>query len=115
MKNSEFEDAWARDPSVQMMRRVFHRMEMLQKELLGRTGISPFDERLRRVRQISRDFFEKLWPLAQRGGLTRNEKDAATLYVHCLAAILRWERIEVSAEAFTEDKQMSQFIKENSR
>ncbi len=97
------------------MRRIFDRIENLQHEALQRAGISRFDERLRRVRQMSRNLFERAWPLAQRKGLTSTERDAATLYIHCLMRILNWEKMAVSDAIFKADKKITQFITENFR
>ncbi len=51
--------------------------------------------RLRRSREQALELFERAWHLAVRRGVM-NEKDAALLYVHCLARTLRLAGVEVS-------------------
>ncbi len=115
MKNPTLDDEWGHDPAVQGMRRIFARMESLQRELLKRLNLSPLDERLRRCRELSLNLFEKAWPLAQRKGLTRTEEDAASLYLHCFVTILNWEKIRVPEDVFPGGKMIAQFMKENFR
>ncbi len=115
MKISTADDEWGHDPAVQGMRRVFSRMESLQRDLLERLNLSPLDERLRRCRELSRNLFEKAWSLAQRKGLTRTEEDAACLYLHCLVTMLNWEKIRVPQDVFSGDEKIVQFMSENFR
>ncbi len=109
------DDEWGHDPSVQRMRRVFGQMETLQRELLERLKLSPLDERLRRCRELSRNLFEKAWPLAQRKGLTHSEEDTAILYVHCFVRMLNREKIKVPEDIFFGEKKIIQFLSENFR
>jgi hypothetical protein len=109
------EDEWGHDPAVQGMRRVFGRMESLQRDLLERLNLSPLDERLRRCRELSRNLFEKAWPLAQQKSLVHNEQDAASLYLHCFVMILSWEKIKVPEDIFSGEKKITQFLSENFR
>ena len=115
MKNRTIHDEWGHDPAVQEMRRVFAQMERLQWDLLERLNLSPLDERLRRCRELSRNLFEKAWPLAQRKGLTQSEEDAASLYLHCFVTILDWEKIRVPEDVFSRQKKIVQFMSENFR
>ncbi len=71
------QDDWGHDPSVQSMRRIFAYMETAQKILLGRLNISPLDTRLRRWRAEAQVLFERIWPLASRGGVVVSEGDTA--------------------------------------
>ena len=109
------QDDWGNDPSVQRMRQVFARMEILHKELIGRLNLSPLDERLRRVRELARNLFERAWPLAERKGLTQNEEDAATLYLHCFVKILNWEGIKTPSSLFSGDEKILRFLSEKFR
>jgi hypothetical protein len=109
------QDDWGRDPSVQRMRRVFARMEESQRDLLERLKLSPLDERLRRVRELARNLFERAWPLAERKGLTQSEEDAATLYLHCFVKILNWERIKTPYDLFSGDEKILRFLSEKFR
>jgi hypothetical protein len=106
---------WGNDLSVQRMRRVFVRMEESQRDLLERLKLSPLDERLRRVRELARDLFERAWPLAERKGLTQNEEDAATLYLHCFVKILNWEEIKTPSSLFSGDEKILRFLSEKFR
>ena len=110
-----YQDDWGHDPSVQMMRRAFARMEGLQGDLLKRLKLSPLDERLRRIRELARNLFEKAWPMTQRKGLTHSEEDAAILYVHCFVRMLNWEKIKVPDDVFSGEKKITQFLSENFR
>ncbi len=108
-----FQDEWARDPSVQMMRKVFFQMEKAQEELLRDLKISPFDQRLRDGREHARDLFERLWPLAAKRRIVVGEKDAALLYIHCLAHALRLRGAKASSKRLEENEEIVQFLKEN--
>lgn len=110
-----FQDEWGSDPSVQMMRRIFAHMEKVQEDLIERLKLSPVDERLRRVREFARNLFEQAWPLAQRKGLTQNEEDVASLYLHCFVKMLNWEGIKTPSELFLADQKFVQFLSEKFR
>lgn len=109
------QDDWGHDPSVQSMRRLFARMEIIQKELLERFNISPFDARLRLRREGARTLFERLWPLAARRGVVVNEEDAASLYAHCLALTLRGDGLDVPDEALPCNERILKFLSEGQR
>ncbi len=108
-----FEDEWGHDPSVQSLRRVFSFMEEAQQELLGRLNISLFDQRLRRSREQALELFEKAWPLGIRKGIIISEKDAAPLYIHCLARSLSLVGFEVPRELLPGDEKIIRFLQEN--
>ena len=109
-KKTPFEDEWGHDPSVQSMRRVFSLMGDAQQELLRRLTISLFDQRLRRVRRQALELFERAWPLAVRQGIIANEKDAAPLYIHCLAKALSLVGVEVPNELLPMDDKIIRFL-----
>jgi hypothetical protein len=104
------EDKWGHDPSVQSMRRIFSLMEEGQGELLGRLDISLFDPRLRRSREQALELFERVWPLAVRQGIIAKEKDAAPLYIHCLAKALSLVGVEVPNELLPMDGKIIRFL-----
>jgi len=106
------QDDWGNDPSVQRMRRVFARMEMIQKDLLISLKISPFDHRLRLSREEGRDLFERVWPTATRKGITASEEDAAVLYAHCLAKTLTRNRIKVLPGAVQKHEGIAELLNE---
>ena len=80
-------DEFGRDPTVQMMRRVFRRMESVQGRLIKQSGLSPFDETLRGIRESSLTAFERAW--AEKGrSVSLTENDYADVYKACLMDIL---------------------------
>ncbi len=105
-----FEDKWGHDASVQGMRRVFSSMEEVQRELLLCLNISFLDRRLRRSREQALELFERTWPKAVRRGMM-GEKDAAPLYLHCLARTLRLAGVEVPEELLPRDEKILQLLK----
>ena len=107
-----FEDEWGHDPSVQSMRRVFSYMEEAQQELLRRLTISLFDQRLRHSREKALELFEQAWPLAIRQGIIMSEKDAAPLYIHCLARALSLVGAEVPGALLPRDEKIIRFLQE---
>jgi hypothetical protein len=80
-------DEFGRDPAVQMMRRVFRRMEGVQARLIERSGLSPFDDRLRGVRESALRAFEHAW-VAKARAVSLTENDYADVYEACLMDIL---------------------------
>ena len=115
MKNEESQDEWGLDPSVQMMRRIFARMEEFQEDLLESLKLSPLDGRLRRVRESACHLFEQAWPQAEGKGLTQREEGAATLYLHCFVKMLNREGIKVPPESFPCNQRILNFLSEKCR
>ena len=111
-KKMPFEDEWGHDPSVQSMRRVFSLMGDAQQELLRRLNFSLFDQRLRHVRRQALELFERAWPLAIRQGMIMSEKDAAPLYIHCLARALSLVGVEVPGALLPGDEKIIRFLQE---
>jgi hypothetical protein len=105
-----FEDEWGHDPSVQSMRRVFSLIETAQEELLRHLNISPFDPRLRRSREQALKLFEQAWPLAVTQGIIGNDKEAAPLYLHCMARALSSAGVEVSKELLPRDDKITRLL-----
>lgn len=105
-------DEWDRDPSVQMMRKIFSQMEKAQGELLKDLDLSPFDQRLRDGREDARDLFERFWPIATRQGVVVGEREAASLYIHCLAHALSQRGVEAPKKASEENEKIVRFLKE---
>jgi predicted trehalose synthase len=104
------QDEWGHDPSVQSMRRVFSSMEAAQEELLRHLNISPFDTRLRRSREQALNIFEQAWSLAIGKGMTMTEKDAASLYLHCLARAFNSVGVKVSKELLPGDEKIIRLL-----
>ena len=111
-KKTPFQDEWGHDASVQSMRRVFSSMEEAQQELLSCLNISSLDRRLRRSREQALELFERTWSKAARRGMM-GEKDAAPLYLHCLARTLRSAGVEVSEELLTKDEKIIHLLKKD--
>jgi hypothetical protein len=107
-----FEDEWGHDASVQSMRGVFSSMEEAQQELLLCLNISFLDRRLRRSREQALVLFERAWSKAVREGMM-GEKDAAPLYLHCLARTLRSAGVEVSEELLPRDAKIIHLLKKD--
>jgi hypothetical protein len=105
-------DKWGRDPSVQMMRGVFNRMEEVQGELLQRLRIAPFDTRLRKWRKHALQCFERAWIHAANRGIRLGEEKAAAIYVHCLAQTMVSEGISVPLEAIPNDEDIRMLLEE---
>ncbi len=100
-----FQDEWSHDASVQSMRRVFSSIEVAQRELLLCLNIAYLDPRLRRSREQALELFERTWARAVRKGVM-DEKDAALLYLHCLARTLRLAGVEVSEDLMPKDEKI---------
>jgi len=105
-------DEWGKDPSVQIMRRIFKEMEKAQHELLERLDIIPYDLRIRRWREQALALFERAWGVANRMGITMDEQSASLVYFHCLARVLGAERINIPAGILPEVKSMARILEE---
>jgi hypothetical protein len=105
-------DNWGQDPSVQMMRRVFAHMEIVQEKLLWRLNISPFDNRLRRWRKEAHTLFERAYARAAKKGAMMSEESAASLYVNCLGQALSSDGVEVPGDALPSDKGITRLLSE---
>jgi hypothetical protein len=77
------------------MRKVFSGMEASQKALLKGLEISPFDLRLREVRDRARMLFERAWPLAASKGLVPSHEGVEALYLRCLVWSLERSGLKV--------------------
>lgn len=105
-------DQWGDDPNVRMMRRIFILMEESQKELLMALKISPFDPKLRRVRDRARNLFEQTWPIASQNGIVANESEVTLLYRYCLSHALKWSGVKVSGHRLSESDKIARFLQE---
>jgi hypothetical protein len=105
-------DEWGKDPSVQIMRKVFTEMEKSQHELLKRLDILPYDLRIRRWRGQALALFERAWGAANRMGITMDEQTASTVYTHCLAKIMGSEGINIPAGLLPEAKSIEIIFRE---
>jgi hypothetical protein len=74
--------------------------------------MAPFDERLRRFRDMALKLFEKTWMTATQKGIVENEEDACVLYLYCLSYALSKSGIGVPSNALPEHKKIQRFVKE---
>jgi len=79
--------------------------------LLMHLNISLFDKRLRSVREQALELFEKTWSRAVRQGIIGNEREAAPLYIHCLARALSPGGVEVPQDMLPRDEKIIRFLK----
>lgn len=105
-------DDWGVDPSVQMMRRVFGRMEVAQRDLLKCLSVSPFDPRLRRWRDKARHYLERCWVQASRFGIEVGEEEAVCIYAHCLSWAMKLDGIKAPDESLPKDEKIQIVLKE---
>jgi len=105
-------DQWGKDPSVQIMRKVFKGMEKAQHELLKGLDIIPYDLRIRRWRGQALTLFERTWDVANRMGVAMDEHTASAIYVHCLAKIMGSEGINILAGILPEAENVERIFKE---
>ena len=105
-------DEWGRDPSVRVMRQVFHRAEIAQEELLADLKISPFNPKLRSWREAALELFEQAWSKASRRGLFVDEEDAAALYVQCFFRILVKDGVAGATKVISENERIRRLLEE---
>jgi hypothetical protein len=105
-------DQWGRDPSVQILRKIFKAMEKTQHEFLKGLNIRPYDLRIRRWREQALALFERTWDVANQLGVTMNEQTASAIYVHCLAKIMGSEGINIPAGILPEVEKELRVFKE---
>jgi len=87
-------------------------METSQQELLSRLNISLLDPRLRQIREHAREWFEKLWPQADREGIIEREEDTTLLYIHCLARSLKVNGISIPDKVLPDHGRIVRFLQE---
>ena len=106
------EDTFGHDPAVQQMRRIFARAELRQQEFFEKLNIKPHNERLRRIREVALNLFEKTWARAADRGVARNEEEIAALYILCLARACEARGVCVDRELLPAHDKISAFLKE---
>jgi hypothetical protein len=108
----EERDTFGADPQVRYLRRVFAGVEKLQADFLGRLNVSPFDYRLRRIRETTLKLFEDAGMAAGRRGIVQSEEETAILYIYCLARALTANRIPVADGDLPAHGAIAKFMKE---
>ena len=76
-------DEFGKDPTVQRTRKLFSLMERMDKALFESLKLSPFDERLRTIREKRQSLYEKTFSRAIFQGLFMDEEIALELFSHC--------------------------------
>ncbi len=105
-------DEWGKDPSVRVMRQVFHHLEVVQGELLAGLNISPFNPKLRSWREAALELFEQAWSRASGRELFVGEEEAAALYVQCLLRILSKDEVAGASEVISENEKIKGLLEE---
>ena len=105
-------DEFGHDSSVQRMRKIFSGMEKAQWDIMEKLKISTFDGRLRNIRKIALNLFEKSFPLAVSKGINLDEDASAGLYVFCLAQSLMPVGIDVPDSFLPDNKQLETVVME---
>jgi hypothetical protein len=96
-------DEWGRDPSVRAMRGVFGLMESFQDGFLHQLRIDRYDPRLRAWRNKAKRDFEKSWAETAGGGIQLRQEQLATIYLRCLADVMRSDGILIPNDLFEGD------------
>jgi hypothetical protein len=104
-------DEWGRDPSVQAMRRVFAAMEAAQDEFIRNLGLSPFDQRLRRWRELALAVFEVSLARAAGADPDLREEEAGARYVRCLGKIMIREGVDVPLDILPQSGNLEKILK----
>jgi hypothetical protein len=105
-------DQFSHDPQVRFLRRAFAGMEETQNKFLKDVNISPFDSRLRRMREMALNLFEKVWMVYSRRGASIDEQEMTDTYVCCLAHIFDSQRIKVPGALLPANEKIEKLIKE---
>jgi len=106
------QDVFARDPQVRYMRLVFAHIEKAQNVLLEKIGMTCFDERLRRIREMALKLFERTWGVAMQRGIVKSEEDTSVLYLDCFSYALSTRGITVPSDALPKHEEIQKFVKE---
>jgi hypothetical protein len=106
------DDEWARDPSVQSMRRVFARMEEVQRKVLDGCAVSAVDPRLGPWRKAALHLFEETWGRLVRRGVNLDEGQMADVYSYCFAEVLKRKGITVPPQLLPGDIVLESRVKE---
>jgi hypothetical protein len=103
-------DEWGKDPSVQVMRKVFQTIEHGQQRLLKRLGIAPHDQRLGKWREQTLVLFERCWGAADQLDIALDEQLAATIYCSLLAKILEVSGVDIPTDIIPPDEKVARLM-----
>ncbi|MDF1590921.1 MAG: hypothetical protein P1P89_05340 [Desulfobacterales bacterium] len=109
------QDKWGRDPAVQQMRRIFTGMEQIQKTLLDQVRISPFDGRLRSVRETALNLFDKAVARAAGKGIRLTDTAMKDIFTGCLHQAMRTSGMAISQDLLPDDRNVRELLREVSR
>jgi hypothetical protein len=104
-------DTWGSDPSIQVMRKVFHAMELEQQAFLKQLAIAPDDPRLRKWREQALALFERAWGVANQLAIAMDEQTAAAVYCSLLAKIMGAEGIVITAVLLPAGEDVTRLMK----
>lgn len=105
-------DEWGRDPSVQVMRKVFKAMERSLQEILERLDISPYDYRVRAWLEETLAKFERSWGVAHQMRMPMDEKMAPAVYARCLAKVIGSEGIDIPPDLLPQQNEAERLVRE---
>lgn len=105
-------DTWGMDPQIRYMRKIFAAVEAAQKGFLETAGISPTDERLKRLREVALAFFERSWMAAMQRGAGADEDCAVPIYIFCLARALSMKGVDVPPAALPDNEVLRKLVDE---
>jgi hypothetical protein len=109
------QDNWGRDPAVQQTRRIFAEMEQTQKTLLGQARLSPFDGRLRSLRETALNLFDRATARAAGKGIRLTDNAMIGIYTGCLQQAMENAGIEISQDLLPDDGTLRALVREVSR
>jgi hypothetical protein len=99
------------DPDIKRTRKLFAVMEKMDSDLLQKANLSPFDTRLRSVRDIRRSLYERSFSRAFKKGIYIDEAAAIDLFTICQK--IAFKTIGISFEAdHRENTEMTALIQE---
>ncbi len=105
-------DDWGTDPSIQRMRMIFSAMEELDSALIKHTDVSPFDTRLRGIRAMSLELFEKSYSHSLSKGIQPDNKFILELFRHCHITAYRKHGISLNDQRNKENHEIAALIRE---
>ena len=105
-------DDFGHDPAVQRTRNYFAQMEIMDARQIERSGISLFDPRLRKSRDMRFKLFETACSLAVRKGHRLDEDAALELFGLCQDMAFKTCGLPVSASDRPENPELLSLIRE---
>lgn len=79
-------DEWGKDPEVRRIRKIFSGMEKMDATILKDAGLSPFDQRLRKARDLRRKLYEAVYGRALSKGRALKDPSPWVLFEQCQVA-----------------------------